>query len=100
MGVWKRTRKSKNNKNDRLFPSSPGPLYQKEVRCSTFDVEMIFHSHANKTHFHMKGCAPNLVLIQRPGRTRKRPISSVHTYLLFENGYILYRFRVPSTGIR
>ena len=26
---------------------------------------MIFHSHANKTHFHKKGWAPNLVLIQR-----------------------------------
>ena len=37
---------------NRPFPSSPGPLYQNEVRCSTFDMEMIFHSHANKTHFH------------------------------------------------
>ena len=36
------------------FPSSPGPLYQKEVKCSAFDMEMIFHSHANKTHFHKK----------------------------------------------
>ena len=44
---------------NRPFPSSPGPLYQNEVRCSTFDMEqameMIFHSHANKTHFHKKG---------------------------------------------
>ena len=39
---------------NRPFPSSPGPLYQNEVRCSTFDMEMIFHSHANKTHFHKK----------------------------------------------
>ena len=36
---------------NRPFPSSPVPLYQNEVRCSTFDMEMIFHSHANKTHF-------------------------------------------------
>ena len=39
--------------------SSPGPLYQNEVSCSTFDMEqameMIFHSRANKTHFHKKG---------------------------------------------
>ena len=35
---------------------------------------MIFHSHANKTHFHKKGWAPSLVLIQRPGGTRKWPI--------------------------
>ena len=38
---------------------------------------MIFHSHANKTHFHKKGWAPNLVLIQRPGGTRKWPIERV-----------------------
>ena len=24
---------------------------ENEVKCSAFDVEMIFHSHANKTHF-------------------------------------------------
>ena len=23
--------------------------------CSAFDMEIIFHSHANKTHFHKKG---------------------------------------------
>ena len=34
----------------RPFPSSPAPLYQNEVKCSAFDLEMIFHSHANKTH--------------------------------------------------
>ena len=41
----------------RPFPSSSGPLYQNEV------------------WFHVKGWAPNLVLIQRPGGTRKWPIS-------------------------
>ena len=25
-------------------------------------MEIIFHSHANKTHFHKKGCAPSLIL--------------------------------------
>ena len=35
---------------NRPFPSSPWALYQNEVKCSTFDEEMIFHSHANKTH--------------------------------------------------
>ena len=34
------------------FPSSPGPLFQDEGRCSAVDMEIIFHSHANKTHFH------------------------------------------------
>ena len=47
---------------NRPFPSSPGPLFQNEGRCSAFDMEIIFHSHANKTHFHKKGCAPSLIL--------------------------------------
>ena len=38
------------------------PLYQNKVKCSAFDMEMIFHSHANKTHFHKKGCALGLSL--------------------------------------
>ena len=33
------------------------PLYQNEAKCSAFDMKMIFHSHANKTHFHKNGCA-------------------------------------------
>ena len=63
----------------RPFPSSSGPLYQNEVRCSTFLVEMSFICMRMKNHFHslfhIKGWAPNLVLIQRLGGTRKWPIS-------------------------
>ena len=44
--------------------SSPWPLFQNEGRCSVFDMEIIFHSHANKTHFESEGFG-----------TRKRPIS-------------------------
>ena len=40
---------------NRLFPSFPGPLFQNEGRCWAFDMEIIFHSHTNKTHFHKKG---------------------------------------------
>ena len=54
--------------------SSPGPLYQSEVKCSAFDMEMIFHSHANKTHFHKKGCALGLFLKVRVFGTRNWPI--------------------------
>ena len=54
--------------------SSPGPLYQNEIKGSAFDMEMIFHSHANKTHFHMKGCARGLTLKVRVFGTRKWPI--------------------------
>ena len=48
------------NDNNRPFPSFPGPLYQNEVKRSAFDMEKIFHSHANKTHFHKKGCGLGL----------------------------------------
>ena len=47
---------------NRPFPSFPGPLFQNEGRCSAFDMEITFHSHANKTHFYKKGCAPSLIL--------------------------------------
>ena len=49
---------------NRPYPSSP----------SAFDMEIIFHSPANKTHFHKKGCAPSLILKVRVFGTRKWPI--------------------------
>ena len=60
---------------NRQFPSSPGPLFYNEGRCSAFDMEIIFHFHANKTHFHKKGCAPSLILKVRVFGTRKWPIA-------------------------
>ena len=39
-------------------------------------MEIIFHSHANKTHFHKKGCAPSLILKGRVFGTRKWPTGS------------------------
>ena len=60
---------------NRQFPSSPGPLFQNEGKCSAFDMEIIFHCHANKTHFHEKGCAPSLILKVRVFGTRKWPIA-------------------------
>ena len=38
-------------------------------------MEIIFHSHANKTHFHKKGCAVGLILKVRDFGTRKWAIS-------------------------
>ena len=57
--------------SNRPFSSSPGPLYQNEVKCSAFGMEIIFHSHANKTHFHKKGCALGLISKVRVFGTRK-----------------------------
>ena len=65
------------SKANRPLPSSPEPLFQNEGRCSAFDMEIIFHSHANKTHFHKKGCAPSLILKAEVFGTRKWPIDSV-----------------------
>ena len=69
------------------FPTSPGPLYQNEVKCSAFDVqEMIFHSHANKTHIHKKGCALGLILKVGVFGTRKLPILVIdRLYVFFQN---------------
>ena len=39
---------------NRPFPSSHGPLCQNEVKCSAFDKEMIYDSHANKLIFTRK----------------------------------------------
>ena len=50
---------------NRSFPSSLGPLYQNEVRCSAFDMKEIFHSQANVTYFLEKGCAFGLILKAR-----------------------------------
>ena len=58
---------------NRPFPSSPGPLYQNEVKCSSFNIEMIFQSRANKADFHKKGCALRVILKVRGFGTRKWP---------------------------
>ena len=55
----------------RPFLSSPGLRYQNEVKCSAFVMKIIFHSHANKTHFQRKGCALGLVLKVKVFGTRK-----------------------------
>ena len=62
---------------DRPFLSSPGPLYQNEVKRSAFDMEMILHSPAVKTHFHKKGCALGLILKVRVCGSRKWLIGSL-----------------------
>ena len=37
-------------------------------------MKMIFHSHANKTNFHKKGCALGLILKVRVFGTQKSPV--------------------------
>ena len=83
--------------NNMSFPSSPGPLYQNEVKCSAFDMEMIFHSHANKTHFHKKGCALSLILKVRVFGARKCPIPGSYLCPLPSSNL---HFRPPSPAPR
>ena len=48
-----------------------------------FHMKMSFHSHADKTHFYMKGFALSLALKKRHKTTRKYPIGgSVKQYLI------------------
>ena len=79
-----------------FFASSPGPLYQNEVKYSAFDMKMVFHSHANKTHFHKKGCALRLILKVRVFGTRKWPIRATP---LEAAGDWVQLFRATTSGI-
>ena len=58
---------------DGPFPSSPEPLYQNEVKCSAFDMEIIFIL-MQITHFQKEGCALDVILKVRGFGTRKWPI--------------------------
>jgi len=78
---------------NRPFPSSKKSRFQSEAKCEAIDMKMIFHSHGNKTHFHINGFALSLVLKKRFFGTRKWPIlfSSPHPHL-----HSLNRLRVIS----
>ena len=45
---------SRRTQSSRPFPSGPRPLYQVDAECEAADMKTTFHSHAHKTHFHMK----------------------------------------------
>ena len=61
------------NLNNRPLSSSKNPYFHNEAKCTTFLVKMSFICMRMKNHFHIKGWALNLVLIQRPRGTRKWP---------------------------
>ena len=78
--------------SNKPFPTSPGPLHQNDVKSSAFDMEMLFHSHANKSHFRKKSCALGLLLKVRVFGTREWPI------IFPETGF--YPVRAKSWGIK
>ena len=67
------------HENEKWFPYqrlSTNPHFQNEARCTTFLVKMSFICMRTENDFHIKGWAPTLVLKQRPGGTRKWPITN------------------------
>ena len=54
---------------NRPLPSSKNPHFQNEAKSTIFLVKMSFICMRMKNHFHNKGWALNLVLIQRPEET-------------------------------
>ena len=60
--------------SSRPFPSWNVPaVFQSESWCIAFHMKMSFHSHADKTHFHMKGFARGLALKKRHKTIQKWP---------------------------
>ena len=59
-------KKISNSRNNRPLPSSKNAHFQSETKCTAFLVKMSFICMRMKNHFHIKGWALNLVLIQRP----------------------------------
>ena len=62
---------------NRPLPSSKNPHFQNEAMCTTFLVEKSFICMRMKNHFHIKGWALHLVLIQRPGELGNGPLTFV-----------------------
>ena len=56
------------------FRVPPCLCIKTRLSAQAFDMKTIFHSHANKTHFHKKGCALSLILKVSVLGTRKWPI--------------------------
>ena len=61
--------------SNRPLPSPKYLHFQNEAPCTIFLVKMSFSWMRMKNHFNKKGWVLNLVLMERPGRTRKWPIS-------------------------
>ena len=53
---------SNNEVSNTLFPNCFKPLFQSEAKCKAIDMKRIFHSHANKTHYHKNGFTLGLVV--------------------------------------
>ena len=77
---------------------SKNPHFQNEAKCRTFLVTMGFICMRMKYRFHIKSWALNLVLIQRPGGTRKWSVSmSVQFFYACQSqGPVAWKFRLKA----
>ena len=73
---------------NRPFPSCFEPHYESEAKCKVFIMKISFHSHANKTNFHVKSFALSLAFIMRFTTTRKWPIR-YHTNIFIRTCILL-----------
>ena len=71
-----RSRRSDARKLARKRPFLYHFCIRTRLSAQPFDMEMIFHAHANKTHFHKKDFALGLILKARVFGTRKWPIGT------------------------
>ena len=62
------------NGENMSFPGCSEPHYESEASCTVLILKISFHSHANKTNFHMKSFALSLAFVMRLKATRKWPI--------------------------
>ena len=56
-------------------------------------MEIIFHSHANKTHFHKKGCAPSLILKVRVLELGGGPLNPIRKVKRIHLPYLIEQMR-------
>ena len=61
---------------NRPFPRFAEPLFQREAKCESINMTMVFYFHANKIHFRKKGFAFSHVLKVRVFGTRRWSIKS------------------------
>ena len=74
--------------NDRPFPSSCTSFFQSKSWSIAFHMKMSFHSHADKTHFHMKSFVRSLALKKKHKTIWKWPILPNELLCMYAEFYL------------
>ena len=87
MGAYSRLGAYSNKYGDCVhFRVSPGLCIKTRLSAQPLVRKLFFHSHANKTHFHVKRFALGLILKVRGFGTRKKPTKLVILKIIAERG--------------